>query len=228
MNSGFPRTLFLFLVASALAFLPGCSDMFKKDISEGIIEFNAEPVDSKRAGSFTVPDKMVVKFKNNYTAAELEAGWGMAKMKFISDPVTKLFRTQVFFIDKKQSVMDIDELNKTNHYFTDYDVVYTEESKEIAGYTCKKATIKFKDGSPSVDVWYTKDIAIKDPNWSNAYYKVDGVLLDYTLRKFGLELHFTATSVSDATIDDSHFTIPAEYGMVRNSEIETMFAGFYK
>jgi hypothetical protein len=225
MKPGLFRVICFLCLAS---FSYGCSDIFKKDICEGIIEFKAEAVDPKKQNSITVPDKMVVKFKNNYYSAELEAGWGMAKMKFISDPVKKLFRSQVFFLDKKQSVMNMDEIKSTNHYLPDYEVEYGNKTKEIAGYQCKNATIKFKDGSPSTEVWYTKDIAIKDPNWSNAYYKVDGVLMDYTLRKFELELHFTATSVSEASIDDTYFTIPAEYGMVPNSELENMFAGFYK
>jgi hypothetical protein len=107
-------------------------------------------------------------------------------------------------------------------------VSYGKNIKEIAGYECKDATLTFADGSPDLVVWYTKDIGIKNPNWSNAYYKIDGVLMDYTLRKYGLELRFTATSVSEATIDDKYFTIPADYEMVNNADLETMFSGFYK
>jgi hypothetical protein len=170
----------------------------------------------------------VVKFKDNYSAAELEAGLGFAKMKFISDPKSNQFRSQVFFFEKKQSTMNMEELKRTNYYLPDYDVEYGNKTKEIAGYKCKNATLKFKDGSPSYEVWYTKDIGIKNPNWSNAYYKIDGVLMDYRLKKYGLELHFTATSVSEASIDPAYFTIPPEYEPVKNSELERMFEGFYQ
>jgi hypothetical protein len=225
MNTGFSRTILFF---SIILLSQSCSDFFKKDIKEGSIEFKAEAINAKDKGSMSVPDKMVVKFKNGYVAAELEAGMGFAKMKFISDPVKKEFRSQVFFIlEKKQSTMNFDEIKKTNYYLPDYDVEYGNKTKQIAGYTCKNATLKFKDGSPSYDIWFTKDIAIKDPNWANAYYKIDGVLMDYRLKKYGLELHFTATSVSEATIDDSYFTIPAEYAPVKNSELEKLFEGFY-
>ncbi len=225
MRPGISRALLFLLAVSSLQ---ACSGIFKKDIKQGMIEYKAEAVDSKDHASMTVPDKMIVKFKNDYTAAELEAGLGFAKMKFISDPVKKQFLSQVFFFEKKQSVMNMDEIKKTNYYLPDYDVEYGNQTKEIAGYSCKNATLKFKDGSPSYDVWYTKDISIKDPNWSNAYYKIDGVLMDYKLKKYGLELHFVATSVSEATIDQSYFTIPAEYDPVKNSELEKMFEGFYQ
>ncbi|HET6993045.1 MAG TPA: hypothetical protein VFJ43_17055 [Bacteroidia bacterium] len=224
MSTGLTRSFcFLFILSLSQA----CSGIFKKDIKEGVIEFKAEAVDTKEHASLTVPDKMIVKFKNDYSAAELEAGLGFAKMKFISDPVKREFRSQVFFFEKKQSTMNFDELKKTNYYLPDYDVEYGSKKKEIAGYTCKNAILKFKDGSPSYEVWFTKDIGIKNPNWANAYYKIDGVLMDYRLKKYGLELHFTATSVSEATIDDAYFTIPAEYEPVKNSELEKMFEGFY-
>ena len=154
---------------------------------------------------------------------------GMAKMKFISDPHKKIFHSQVFFlVEKKQSSMTHEELKHTNYYLPDYEVEYGTKTKEIAGYKCKNATLKFKDGSPSYEVWYTKDIDIKDPNWSNAYYKIDGVLMDYRLKKYGLELHFTATSVAEATVDQTYFTVPAEFDPVKNSELEKMFSGFYE
>ncbi len=224
MRTGLSRVICFLLTASLLQ---ACSGIFKKDLKEGVIEFKSEAVDAKEHASMTVPDKMTVKFKNDFSAAELEAGLGFAKMKFISDPVKKEFRSQVFFFEKKQSTMNLEELKKTNYYLPDYDVEYGNKKKEIAGYTCKNATIKFKDGTPSYEVWFTKDIGIKNPNWSNAYYKLDGVLMDYRLKKYGLELHFTAISVSEATIDDSYFTIPAEYEPVKNSELEKMFEGFY-
>lgn len=225
MRPGISRAVYLFV---AVSLLQACSGIFKKDIKEGIIEYKAEAVDAKDISSLTVPDKMVVKFKNDYSAAELEAGMGFAKMKFISDPNKNQFLSQISFIDKKQSLMNMDEIKKTNYYLPDYDVEYGNKTKQIAGYTCKNATIKFKDGSPSYDVWFTKDIGIKNPNWSNAYYKIDGVLMDYRLKKYGLGLHFTATSVSEATIDQSYFTITPDYDMVRNSELEKMFEGFYQ
>lgn len=225
MRTGLIRAVF-FLFA-ALAF-QACSDFFKKDIKEGIIEYKSEAVSPKEHSSITVPDKLEVKFKNDYSSAELEAGMGFAKMKFISDPVKKEFRSQVFFFEKKQSLMNMDEIKATNYYLPDYDVEYGKKTKEIAGYKCKNAILKFKDGSPQQEVWYTKDISINNPNWSNAYYKVDGVLMEYNLKKFGLELHFTATSVSESKIDDSYFNIPAEYSKVNNADLEKMFAGFYE
>ncbi|GAB4145056.1 MAG: hypothetical protein Fur0041_19770 [Bacteroidia bacterium] len=218
----------LLIVFGSGILLSSCSGgIFKKDISEGTIEFKSEAVGENKPSAMLVPDKMTVKFKDNYSAAELEAGMGFARMKFISDPVKKEFVSQVNMLDKFTSKLDMKGVETSNYYFPDYTVDYGKETKEIAGYKCKKATLKFKDGSQPVDVWFTNDINIKNPNWSNAYYKIDGVLMEYTLKKYGLELHFTATTVTEGSVDQSVFTVPAGYKTVDNKELEDMFAGFF-
>jgi hypothetical protein len=225
MNKNF---FFALLIFSCVGFFESCSDgLFGKKIKEGIIEFKAEPVNAKESMAMWAPDAMEVKFKDGMWTAGLEAGMGAMRMDFISDPNKKQFISLVSFLGKFSSVMEMDEIKSNNYYLPDYEVSYPGDKKQIAGYDCEKAVLTFKDGSPSMEVWFTKDIEVKDPNWSNAYYKVDGVLMDYNLKKFGLELHFTATSVQEATIDPSVFQIPADYKSKPNEELEKMMSGFF-
>ena len=65
MKTSLTPTLCLFFLA-LLLLTQACTGIFKKDIKEGIIEFKAEAVDSKEHASMTVPDKMIVKFKNDF------------------------------------------------------------------------------------------------------------------------------------------------------------------
>ncbi len=212
---------------SLLAF-DSCSDgIFTKKIKEGIIEFKAEPVNAKESMAMWAPDNMEVKFKDGMWCANLEAGMGAMRMDFISNPNKKQFISLVSFIGKFYSVMEMKEIETNNYYLPDYDVTYPGEKKLIAGYDCEKAVLNFIDNSPAVEVWFTKDIQVPTPNWSNAYYKIDGVLMDYNLRKFGFELHFTATSVSEAQIDPSVFEIPSEFKAKPNEELEKMMSGFF-
>src|SRR6187551_3217371 len=89
----------LFLACLSAAFsLSFRTSIVMKKLAEGTIEFSVIPVDTaKNKPSFTIPDKMVMKFKNNYFSCEEECGLGMAKMKFITDPVKKEFRTAIIF-----------------------------------------------------------------------------------------------------------------------------------
>jgi Domain of unknown function (DUF4412) len=196
-------------------------------ISEGIIEFKATPVNPKSSMSMMFPDKMTVKFNSNYTLAELEAGVGAMHIGFLSDAKNKTFTNMVSFLDKRAAVLDSSAIKLRNYYLPDYTVTETKELKKIAGYNCQKAILKFTDGSPDLEVWYTKDLNIINPNWSNAYYKIDGVLMDYKLKKFGLELHFTASTVQQAKIDSTVFTVPAEYKIISEDELDQRLQGFF-
>lgn len=221
-------TLRILLFCASVVFINGCSqNPFNQKLKEGIIDYKAEPVNAKESMAMWAPDNMEVKFKDGLWSANLEAGMGAMRMEFISDPGKKQFISLVSFLGKFYSVMEGTELDSTNRYLPDYDVNYPGDKKNIAGYNCEKAVLKFKDGSPSQEVWFTKEIQIENPNWANCYYKIDGVLMDYNLRKFGLELHFTANSVSDAQIDPSVFEIPSDYKQKQNGELETMMSGFF-
>ncbi len=196
-------------------------------ISEGVIEYKATPVNPKSSMSMMFPDKMTVKFRKNYTLAELDAGVGAMHIAFLSDPNKKTFTNMVSFLDKKAAVLDSSAIRLRNYYLPDYTVTETKETKKIAGYNCQKAILKFADKSPDMEVWYTHDLQVSSPNWSNAFYKIDGVLMDYSLRKFGLELHFTAQSVARAQIDSTVFTVPAEYKMISEEELDQSLQGFF-
>jgi len=217
------RLAYLPLTFTIILAFSGCGED-PKNISEGIIEYKAVPVDPNSSMANIAPSKMTVKFKNDASNAEMAAGFGMATMSFVSDPKKKEFISMVNLIGQKYaSVMGIEEVRKYNYVLPEYDVVATNETKVIAGYKCKKAKIRFKDGSVPLEVYYTNEIKFKDPNWSNAFYKIDGVLMDYQLKKFGLELHFTATSVTESTIDDASFQLQPDYKKIPNDQLELMF-----
>jgi hypothetical protein len=76
------------------------------------------------------------------------------------------------------------------------------------------------------DVWYTNELNIKDPNWTNPYKEIDGVLMEYQLKKYHLELRFNCTSVSKASIDESIFQLPSDYKIITPQEMEKKFEGF--
>ena len=103
----------------------------------------------------------------------------------------------------------------------------TNDTKLISSYTCKRAKVSYADKKiPGFDIWYTTEIDIKNPNWSNPYHEIEGVLMEYQLKRYGLELRFTCTSVSKASIDDAVFELPSEYKIITREEMDKKFEGF--
>lgn len=88
-------------------------------------------------------------------------------------------------------------------------IKYTDETKVIAGYKCKKAEITIKGKQEkAIDVYYTDEIQSNDIK--PVYKGLKGFPLEYLVNQGGMEMKFTAKSISKETIADSKFEIPKE------------------
>lgn len=197
-------------------------------ISEGIIEYDAEPVDKAHPMADLAPSKMTVKFKDNRSCVDLSAGMGLFSTSFISDPETHTMIQLVKLLNKKYvHVFDTTELKKENCLGPRMIIEKSNETKMIAKYKCKKATIKFPGNDhASFDVYYTNEIGIREPNWSNPFCEIDGVLMEYQLTRHGMEMHFTARSVTPTDVDDAVFEVPEDYKVIGKPELDELFNAF--
>jgi GLPGLI family protein len=221
------KSFFTILVLTAALGL-GCGDAVKVDnrVSEGVITYDAELVDVNSSMADMAPSKMVVKFKNNKTTVEMSAGMGLVTMSFISDPDIQNFTTVVKFMgDRRAVVQNAEEIQKENELYN-IEIIPSEQTKMIAGYKCKKARVHYKGGdSHDYDVYYTDEIKIKNSNFTNPYYKMEGVLMEYRIKKFGLEMQFVANAVTKEAVDDATFQIPADTKIVTVEEMNDLFNG---
>ncbi|MES2592015.1 MAG: hypothetical protein V4608_09030 [Bacteroidota bacterium] len=205
----------LFSIASVCVFLgTGCGNSAKEEgsFSEGVITYAAEPVNMDDPMAAFAPSEMTVKFKNNNSAAQMSAGIGALDASFVSDLEARTF-TQIIrlFSDKYFVIQNEAEIKKENESF-DLEIEPTKETKVIAGYICKKAIVHQKGDEPTdFDIYYTNELKIENSNFSNPYYKLDGVLMEYRMKKFGLEMKFTTTGITKEKVDDAVFEIPENY-----------------
>lgn len=211
------KRLLLSIIFACIFLWTGCNNSAKDEgsFSEGVITYAAEPVNEDDPMAAFAPSKMTVKFKNNNSSAQMSAGIGALDASFVSDLETHSF-TQIIrlFSDKYFVVQNEAEIKKENESF-DLDIEPTNETKVIAGYTCKKAIVHQKGESPAdFDIYYTTDLKIENSNFSNPYYKLDGVLMEYRMKKFGLEMKFTTTSITKEKVDDAVFQIPENYEQI--------------
>ena len=120
-------------------------------------------------------------------------------------------------------------------------IEYREDTKKIAGYTCKKALVKSIDqrGETNVTtVWYCPDFKIEQQTpgggggrgpmgggmmfGMNGIDQIDGFPMEIELeRNNGMKVHTIVTSVKlDAQIDDKTFVIPKDYDLKPMSEMQ--------
>jgi len=218
------------LVFCALAYLyTGCShNLFHSRVSEGTIEYKIVVLDSANPMAKMAPDKMEVKFKNNLSYAELMAGMGLFETSFINDEPKGKLTQMVRMLNKKWAyIADTAAISKELNHDIQFTITETSETKVIAGYTCKKAIGKAKDGkAPDVDLYYTDDIKLEQPNWATPFKSILGVLMQYRIAKYGFYMEFTAEKVEPEKVDDNIFKLPPDYKMITKQQIDDLYKGF--
>lgn len=192
-----------------------------KNVTEGVIEYEVTypKLDPKSAMAAFLPDKAYLRFKNNNMITEMS---GMIfKISYISNQESKSVEQTFSLLNQKNaSHVSLEDLQKLNGSFLSSIEKGTHE-KDIAGYACKEAIVKLKTGE-SIHVFYTNEIGITNPNWSNPYSKLDGVLMDFQLESYGLSMHLTAKNVLPEKIEDSSFLVSKDHNKIPFSELDKM------
>lgn len=224
-------TAFVLVATLFVVVLAGCGGAAEKPdtrVSEGVITFAASLVDTDNPIADMAPSKMTVKFKNNKTLVQMSAGMGIVTISFISDPQTKTM-TQIFKMSgqaPKAVIQNEQDIQKENDSYN-IEIIPTNKTKMIAGYNCKNARIHNKNGDlEDYDIYYTDEINIKNSNFANLYCKLDGVLMEYRIKKAGLEMQFVAQSVTKEDVEDTTFQLAPETKIISMDEMLDIFASF--
>lgn len=224
------KRIFVFSSLVSLWLLSSCGGSKKSEnaLTEGVIEYNAEVVDQSHPMAGLAPGSATVKFKDNRLQVEMST-MGIFNTIFISDPAKKTLTQMVKFMDIKnaciQTEADLEAENK------DYELKLeeTKETKKIAGYNCIKVKASFvKNPAETFDVYYTTDLGLDSINHIGPYRSIKGMLMQYRLKKLGLEMCFTATSVKKEEIKEDVFEVPAFYKIVTRPEMEKLFEDIQK
>jgi GLPGLI family protein len=122
----------------------------------------------------------------------------------------------------KSTAAEISDENKKNCLV--YTVKLTSDTKTIAGYNCKRAIVTVKSdqtGEQTMDVYFTDEIDVSKFYFGNVFPKVGGLPLEFSTKKGNTSLKTTAKSVKKEYIDETEFSIPADYKIVTTEELRT-------
>ena len=193
-----------------------CSTGFKDASNpfEGIITYKISFTDSKlQENQMTMfPKIMMMSIKGTKSKTEMTSVMGNTVV--IYDLVEK---SKVVLMDMmgqknaiKSSREDIEkELAKSNVNVT---VEVTAQTKVIAGYTCKKAVITDNGNKLKYDVYFTNEIGAPEMNFDNPMYKkINGVMMEFSMKSPQMTMVFSATSVEKKTLSAKDFEIPEGY-----------------
>jgi hypothetical protein len=227
------RKLLYILIPISVLFLSSCGSK-STGKSEGIITYKVSypKMDKKNFMLDFMPKKMVLKFKDNKYITSLSAGMGMFQTKFIIDPEEEQFSQLVKLIDKKYSLtLKGSAVKESINRLPKFHVKALAETKNILNYTSKKVEVSIENKENEVfNVFFTDEIEIENPNSTNQFKDIKGVLLEYQYEKYGICMEFKATAIEFTKVEDSEFDLDKEYKAISeiemNKEMQEIFDSF--
>lgn len=103
--------------------------------------------------------------------------------------------------------MTADDWKDKNRKYEGIKFTNTGDTKTLAGYTCKKAVAKLKDGT-SFTVFYTSDIVPENDDYNSQFNGLNGLPLEYELTQGKLTIRYVVSQVSLNPVPVSKFDIP--------------------
>ncbi len=190
---------------------------------EGEILYTISYLDNKiqSVPSQSLPKELVVKFKNGYYLSDISGMFGYFKITNIINHRNSSNLTYLQVLDKKYYYQgEMNELSPGFSKMPEMKIEYGNEVKNICGFECKPAIISFPSSDmKSFTVYYTNEIPIKNPNSSNPYINLDGVLLEFHLNLSKVEMKLTAKSVSFKQISSKEFKDKPNFKRVSRKSI---------
>jgi len=218
------NTLSILVVVFVAGLFAACGPKEKaSENEEGIIEFETRAVDESHPLYGFAPSAAVLKFKGHKFSIEMST-MGMFNMAIIGDNKAKTLVQTIKFMNIKQACIEREkDLDADNKNFR-INIEETQETKEIAGLKCYKLKVtKLDEPTSTFDAWYTKDLGMEDCNALTPYASVKGVLMDYRIKKMGMEMHFLAKSYQQVQVSDQEFEVPAAMKIVTPEEMAKFF-----
>ncbi|HDR89558.1 MAG TPA: hypothetical protein ENN63_08045 [Bacteroidetes bacterium] len=209
---------FPFLLESCGRLLPG------DKIREGIVEYEIAYLENMTDNILTdhMPSKMTMKFRKHVSRNEIQGFFGFFELINISDLQKASNTTMLKVLDKKYYYMGTPHEQPCCFDTMEGMVVeFTEETKDICGLTCKKANIRFPEkNAPPFVVYYTDEIQVHQPNITNPFHEIDGVLMEFEIWLHNLRMRMSAYNVVEKKISEKEFSIPAEYQRISKNDME--------
>lgn len=223
------RILYIILLTlvSVLVMLWGCKSFTTSKISEGTIEYAVSYPPGKEDNFMAsmLPTIIKYNFKNNEASVDLAISMGIVSTSLIANLNKKEVTQTLSIMGKKFATkLDSNQVEKMIQREPESKIVFLDKTKKIAGYNCKSARVDFlSDTISDFEIYYTEDINIKEPNWSSPFRNIKGVLMEFHIKKYGVEMILTAKNVLKNEIKDGHFDLTPDYKMIPIEEMDKMF-----
>ena len=156
--------------------------------------------------------------------ARMEQSTAMGKAIVISDNQTMEQIVLLDMLGNKWAIKSTkEETEKVLAESPKATVTITEETKTIAGVTCKKAEVTVDEKTETF--WFTNEVKVDKPNWNMPWSEINGVLMEYVQAQGDISMKIVAKEIKKSKLKDIIFTATSDYQMMTSEEFRSMFGG---
>ncbi|RLD64387.1 MAG: hypothetical protein DRJ01_00885 [Bacteroidetes bacterium] len=213
------------LITLLIVLINSCADK-TEFIDEGVLEYNIDYLTTKKEHPIVnlLPSSMYIKFKKDNTYTLIKGWLGVFSLSYISNNEEKINTTLLKMMNQKYYFTT--NFEDTNFVFDSFDGInleFTNETKKILGYNCKKVIATCKEPEiPTFEVYYTNEINIKNSTLNTPFKEIDGVLMEFNIKMSKIPMRLTISKVKSVNIPDEIFKIPPSYVEVEKKRIQNI------
>ncbi|MCK9618265.1 MAG: hypothetical protein M0R21_10575 [Lentimicrobiaceae bacterium] len=198
---------------------------------KGIITYEISYPESNYDAATLAQLPKIVKTTIGETQTKVEMNTGMYSQTTFTNSEAMTVQTLMDVMGQKFLIKQTkEEIEKEIAKNPNPKIEVGNETKEIAGYTCKKATITTIDpeqGDKEITIiaYFTEELRNDKANFEGHFRGLTGMPLSYLLEMGGMKMQFTATTVKQQKISDKDFAIPEGYQEITQEQLREMFGG---
>jgi hypothetical protein len=167
-------------------------------------------------------------FRSDSTATIFSAG--PANIKLLADANYKFFAVLAevpAYKIKKAAIYTPAEIDQVISSFPTLTFAPSTETKQIAGFNCKKVVATDTKTQKTYDIWITNDISLPAAVIDKYYASIGGVPIQYTSFQKGPDgalviADYTVTGVSDQKAPAGTFGIAPDFDKISKDQLDAM------
>lgn len=198
---------YLLLFVSLICF--ACSSFAQKILTEGTLVYNMSvETGSNQPKMADMLDgaTTTVYLKGDKSRSELVSSLGREATIYDASTGTGVILKD-YSGQKLMITLSAQNWAENNRKYEGISFENTSETEKIAGYDCKKAIAKLKNGT-TFTVYYTTDLNVANKSYDAQFKTLPGLPVQYEMQSGKMMLKFTLASVSYDPVPTSMFDIP--------------------
>lgn len=193
----------------ALSLLLALATNAQKKLTEGIIQYDVvinTGSDQPKAADFLDGATTTVYVKGNRSRSEMVSALGtqatVVDGSKNSIAILKDYGSQKYLINLTPA-----NWKEMNQKYEGVQYTLVDSTRQILGYTCKKAVGKMADGTP-LQVWYTPDVVVDNKNFNIMGQNLPGLAMQYEAAMGNMNVIYTVSKLSFTTVPVARFDLP--------------------